>query len=330
MLLFTVGQHVGASVEVEYQPNNNMSNDDDEEIATNTMKEEYLIDDGQHDGFDNVQALTTNESFVLIDAQDFAGEQYYEEQLTMQQFTAQYSYIHMCTKSDVYENAETNTSEFSYFPPDNDSHHKRSLVRAAIEQMENDAEPPVQTTEKPREENHEQTSAQLSIQSADITQSGDITTTADFHMDIQAEVDVETAGTNVNYCSENDVGPMLDESDIPSRPKRQRKLKPDYELYLKELANARATSKSSKATPSTEPVKVSKELIDKSLTHVKQPDCKFAKANQKRKSAVRHTISGSRSKILGSDDKADVKANVLASSGKFLLLNSYSNRKCNQ
>lgn len=137
--------------------------------------------------------------------------------------------------------------------------------------------------------------------------------------------------TNANPCDEDDVGPMLDEnavgpmlddSEIPPRPKRKRKMRPDYESYMKERANVKKTPKPSKATPSADATNVSKELIDKSSTDVKQTDCKLAEANQQRKSARRPTISGSRPKISDSDKRTDVVANTLAISGNLFSHNS--------
>lgn len=81
----------------------------------------------------------------------------------------------------------------------------------------------------------------------DVTQSGDITTTADFHvdtMDIQAE---ETCGVIANDSGVNDVGPMIEDvpddtlEDSPLPAKRQRKTNPKLEIYLKGCKDGRSS-----------------------------------------------------------------------------------------
>lgn len=88
------------------------------------------------------------------------------------------------------------------------------------------------TANRQREsDSDEQTSM---IQSADISQSDVITTT----------------GTNADNCSENDDGPIMEESKILLHPKRQRKVVPAYEPYLSErrvdgrnVSNVKSTRK---------------------------------------------------------------------------------------
>lgn len=258
-----------------------------------TNEVEFLGEVDQNDGNDDEQGNSDtpikNESLMNSTA-DADGEGYDTVlQVTMQQYTSsatEYRYIRYITaENDVLipANDEISGNENTEFSPDTDSHHKRSLVLAAIEQMATNIEPNVQINEEKYEQCPPQSSSQL----------------ADFQMDIQAVVNVGTPSTNANDCGENDVGPMLNVSEIPSRPKRQRKVVPAYELYLKERTNARATPKTT-----TTSVKATKPL--KQLVNLEQPDGKLAKANEKRKSATRKTISGSRSTILDKDDKANV------------------------
>lgn len=159
-------------------------------------------------------------------------------------------------------------------------------------------------------------------QLADSTQSADITTTVDFQMDIQAEVDVETAGTKGMECNGSDVGPMMEESKIPARPKRHRKLVPAYESVLKKRlmtsqnwSNVKITSEplSSSSSPSLSNASTNDS---KQCTDAEQSECKMAKAKEKGKSAARKMISCTRSEILDSDDKTDKAANKSTVSGK--------------
>lgn len=319
---FAVAQHIGASVEVEFEQINNDSQSNDEMEADNPV--EYLHDDDPRvdngDGMNQNGTPTTNETFVWENKQNFVEQQYDEghgeRYGSIVQISSSATFIQygICTENIRYipETVQMNTNEYSGFTPDEDSQHRRTLVMAAIEQLDNENV----SQERIHQKNQEHGLSPLSIQSDDITQSGDVTTTADFHMDIQAEVNVETTGTKAKECSENDVGPMLDESEIPSRPKRRRKVVPAYASYMerckggKNASDVKATPKPT--PPSDVPTNDSKEVLD-----VKQLDCKLAKAKEKRKSAARKTISGARSKILDDIDKVDeAKASVSTISGK--------------
>lgn len=326
-----VDQHIGASVEVEFQQTNNDGNV--EEMVTDNLIE-YLYDVDEQDDDDNEQNVssnyshtpTTNESFVWKNEPNFAEEQYDDGgerygpvmQCTMRQITSSATYIQydVCTESSNYISGpvETDTNEYSDFTPDvdDDAHHKRSLVLAAIGQMENDVGPQEQLDEK----NYEQSSSPpLSIQSADITQSGDITTTDDFQMDIQAEVNVETTGNNSKQSSENDDGLILEDVEIPLPPKRKRKVAPVYESYLKKRRMDGRNRSNVKTTPiSASPSNGSTKVVIQ-FTEVKQPICKLAKAKEKRQPAALKTVLGPKMQLPG-NGRTDKAANLLAVSGK--------------
>lgn len=272
MLRISVGQDIGATEEVEYHQINC-----DEQMET--VEVEYLDGDDE-----NESVVWENEENSAAVEYDDDGEGYVT-QSTMHHYT-EYQYIQIIT-TETDGNMEL-VNEYPDLLHDTDSHHKRSLVLAAIEQITNNDEPSVPAHEQKFEPQPPPQSS--SNQTADETQSDAISTTADCPMDIKAEIKVETPSNNVG---ENDVG--------PSRPKRQRKVVPAFASYMKNRANSRAAPKPS--TSSGEAAKNSKPAVK-----VEKPDSKVAKANEKRKSATRKTISGSQSEILEKEDKTDVSA----------------------
>lgn len=288
---------------IEFLQDDDQLNDDGTDYA----------DNGQNVSTNHNGTYTSNESFVWENEQHFSEEEYDDNErycsvtrlCTLQQITssatATYIQYGICTESGdlIPEMVQTNENVYSDITPDD---HKRSLVLEAIGQMENDTGLQEQICEK----NFDQNTTSTSIQSDDITQSGDITTTADFHMDIQAEVNVETTVTNASDVD----GPM-----IPSRPKRKRKVAPAYESFMKEQngrnrSNVKSTTKPTAASHASKTSNVLEQVPD-----VKQADCKLAKAKEK-KSAARKTICSTRPKILDSNDKTDEATNVLTISSK--------------
>lgn len=233
-----------------------------------------------------------NESIIWENVENSAAMHYVEgvegDGTVMQSthYTSSVTQYRYFQYTESGESVEINPNEYPELLLAPDSHHRCSLVLAAIDQMPNNAESNGQTYE----EECKPLPPFSSIQSADVTQSGDITTTAGFHMDIKAE---ENVGTPTENDGENAVG--------PSRPKRQRKVMPDYAEYLKERANARAAPKAS--TSSGEATKTSKPPVK-----LQNPESNLTKAIGKRKSAIRKTISGSKSEILDQDDGASVAA----------------------
>lgn len=221
--------------------------DYESEIEEN--EENIIID---HDGNAPI------ESSVLENDQQLIEQQYSSvTQLTLQR-TTEYSYVQYSGNHGFYnpEMAEPNTNVYNDFSPTDDLNYKRSLVIAAIGQLE-----------KSNDESHQHApeNEQICGQNFDAPmspstniQSADITTTDEFLMDIQAEVNVETSHSKANDDCENYVGPTMKESEILLRSKRKRKQTREFELFMKEL---NAKTKSKPKTPSN--IEKSKEKEDR-------------------------------------------------------------------
>lgn len=239
---FTVDQHVEESVKVGHHQTNNNNNETDkleqiDDMGVNAA--EYFTDEDGSDIIEsdeivtndrNLSTPTTNESSVLQNEGHLVDEQFSSGTQVILQQTTEYEYV-----SDAFKTSPNVLS--ANFPSDNDEPHEQV---------------PEISHEPNNEQNDDSTqmleSIDNNIQSSDITQSGDVTTTHDVVMDVQAEDTVGAFGSEKNddHGSKAMKGPMLDESEIPLPRKRVRKMKPELEEYLKGLNAKKAPPK---ATP---------------------------------------------------------------------------------
>lgn len=146
------------------------------------------------------------------------------------------------------EFAEKNIDEYANFQ--SDENLKR--VIEAIHQLEKDNEPDKQTV------------SSMYVQLDDVTQSGDISTTEDFQMDIQAQVNVKTTEPDDDDPCENDIGLLIkveDELEIPLPAKRCRKTKPELELFLKSCVDGRKRTPVKKTPEQSTPSKGADYII---------------------------------------------------------------------
>lgn len=239
------------------QCNNQNDNGNEDEIDTSyadPLKLQHELDDSEaNSGTDRSNAPIADEAFESENEEFLIEEQYDNDEIydhiteyTVLETTKSISYV----KYDVLTESDVESSSQLY----SDGDHNRSLILAAITQLEEENEtiainearersaelPYEQKSDGANKQTIANTPFEATVQSDDITQSGDVTTTYnnDFLMDIQAEVeivDVETTGAKANDVHENDVDPLLDEAAIPMQTKRRHKWTTKMELYLKGL-----------------------------------------------------------------------------------------------
>lgn len=213
------------------------------------MEPEYLdsddatIENGENSIFpDDDNAIDASHASEMEEY--VMNEQYSCTHVTMQRTTIDTQY--QVVQFDVPETAEVNSEAY----PDianADYDFKRSLVLAAIGPLV-EANDESHELQLPQQQMPDDIHDHSTTQNCDVPvshmspsaniQSDDITTTDEFLLDIQAEIDVETCGRKANNDAESGqciVGPMLKESEIPVRSKRDRKQKPELTLYLKTL-----------------------------------------------------------------------------------------------
>lgn len=235
---FTVDKHVETLLNIQYDQANGSA-----QMGMDEMHEsfaEHLDDVNQNDNIEHEENIFTDHDDSTVTTDD--GQQSTDEHFNTTAHVSMYQTIE-------YKYVNIHTSEVNEYDSNVMGPNVLGVVEAAIEDLDENSNAFNQQRAENSHEPIDEHSIQMLpfmpdkiiTQAYDVTQSAEVTTTGDFSMlNVQAEVDVETT---------EDAAPMMDESEVPKRTKRNRKQKPELQLYLKGLhanrSHAKSTSKPS-------------------------------------------------------------------------------------